>query len=67
MRNIIAHQLLSGIRDMGAQSGQEVERRKDAGGGGLGIATSLALPAIVGDLTGFISQNWYFDPVQQKQ
>jgi hypothetical protein len=49
----VTHQLLSGIRNMGAQSGQEVERREDPGGGGLGIAAWLALPAIVDDLTRF--------------
>ena len=44
---------LSGIGDMRAQSGQEVERREDAGRGGLGIAAALALAAIVDELGGF--------------
>ena len=36
--SVIADQLLSRIRDVGAQGGQEVERRKDAGRRGLGFA-----------------------------
>jgi hypothetical protein len=36
-----------------AQSGQEVERREDPGGGGLGSAASVTVPGIVANLTGF--------------
>ena len=50
---VVADQLLSGIWDMGAQSGQEVQRREDAGRRGLGITAALALAAIVDDLAGF--------------
>ena len=38
---------------MRAQCGQEVERRKDSGRRGLGIAAAAALPATVDDLPGF--------------
>ena len=38
--SVIPDQLLSRIRDVRAQSGQEVERRKDAGRRGLGIAAA---------------------------
>ena len=52
-RAAVAHQLLSGIGNMRTQSGQEVERREDAGRGGLGITAPPALPAVVDDLAGF--------------
>ena len=45
------NQLLSGIRDVGAQGGEEVERRKDARRGGVGAGAALA--AVVDDLAGF--------------
>ena len=38
---------------MGAQSGQEVQRREDAGRRGLGITAPLLLAAMVDDLAGF--------------
>jgi hypothetical protein len=38
---------------MGAQSGQEVQRRQDAGRRGPGITAPFALAAIVDDLSGF--------------
>jgi hypothetical protein len=49
--SIIADQLLSGIRDVQAQCGQEVECGKDAGRGG--IAAGAPFPAVVDDLAGF--------------
>ena len=38
---------------MGAQGGQEVERREDAGRRGLGFAAAAVLPAVVDHLAGF--------------
>jgi predicted nucleic acid-binding protein len=53
---VVPDQLLSGIRDMAAQSGQEVEGREDAGRRGLGITAALALAAIVDDLAGYLDR-----------
>ena len=50
--SVISDQLLSRVRDVRAQSGQEVERRKDPGRRGLGIAAAGALAAVVDDLAG---------------
>jgi len=49
----VPDQLLSGIWDMGAQGGQEVECWEDAGRPGLRITAPLPLAAIVDDLAGF--------------
>ena len=49
-RAAVAHQLLSGIGDMRAQSGQEIQGREDPGRRGLRIAALPALPAVVDDL-----------------
>ena len=51
--SVIPDELLSRIRDMGAQSGREVERGKDSGRGGLGIGAAAPLSAVVDDLPGF--------------
>jgi len=50
---VVADQLLSRIGNVGAQSGQEVEGREDAGRRGLRITAPLLLAAIVDDLAGF--------------
>ena len=50
--SVIPDQLLSRIRDVRAQCGQEVERRKDSGRRVLGIAAA-ASAAVVDDLAGF--------------
>ena len=51
--SVIPDQLLPRIRDVGAQGGQEIERRKDSGRRGLGIAAGAKLTAVVDDLAGF--------------
>ena len=54
MKNyLIPDELLSRIRDVGAQGSQEVERRKDSGRRRHGIAAAAALAAVVEDLAGF--------------
>ncbi len=52
-RAVVADRLLSGVGNVRAQGGQEVERGEDTGRGAFRIAAAPALPAVVDDLAGF--------------
>jgi len=49
----ISDQLLSGIRNMSAQRGEEIDSRDDRRRRGIGRARPAMIPGIVGDLGGF--------------